>query len=218
MLKQLLPNFFRCPKCKHYMEVVPGELDPNLRTADGKEISKPAQEHFSQCRVRCFNCHENFCTQCKAAPYHLGYNCEQWDIQKKLDKCRFCQEMMNDVPLSDKPAFKHVCRNEACIKLCEKTCEKVKNCGHPCNGFKEEAACMPCLHQDCVKQNDVPTLGINDDTYCPFCFTECLRYGPCVQLKCKHIFHADCISEKIKRKWDPTQPINCNFIDCPACN
>jgi hypothetical protein len=135
------------------MEVIPGELDTSIRTAEGKELSKPAQEHFSSFRVRCFNCHENFCTQCRTAPYHLGYDCDTWEIYKNLDKCRFCVEMMVDLPSSEVLAFKHVCRNENCIKLCDKTCEKILNCNHPCNGFKGEAACMPCLHKDCVKKN-----------------------------------------------------------------
>ena len=42
LLKKELPNFFRCPKCKYYMEVMPGEMDTNIKAADGKEISKPA--------------------------------------------------------------------------------------------------------------------------------------------------------------------------------
>ena len=133
------------------MEVCPGEIDTYIKMPDGKELSKPAQLHFSEFRVRCFNCHENFCTECKTAPYHLGYDCKQWDIQKQLEKCRFCQEMMTEAPLSPAvPAFKHICRNEACIKLCDTICQKVNPCGHPCNGFKGEAKCMPCLHEDCL--------------------------------------------------------------------
>ena len=88
--------------------------------------------------------------------------------------------MMVDLPSSEVLAFKHVCRNENCIKLCEKTCEKILNCNHPCNGFKGEAACMPCLHEDCVKKIEEKTLGVDLDNFCSFCYTECLRYGPCV--------------------------------------
>ncbi len=162
------------------MDFIPGELDTNIKMADGKEMSKPAQLHFSECRVRCFNCHENFCTKCMATPYHLGYDCAQWDFQKHLDKCRFCSEMMTDLPISENAAFKHVCRNESCIKLCDKVCQKVHPCGHPCNGFKGEAKCMPCLHEDCLKKTEAQTLGVTLDSYCAFCYTDALRYGSCV--------------------------------------
>ena len=218
ILQELMASLTKCPKCYSYMEVIPGEIDTSVKMPDGKELAKPAQIHFSEFRVRCFNCHDNFCTKCRASPYHLGYDCEQWEFQKNLAKCRFCSEMMVDLPLNPLPAFKHVCRNEACIKLCDTVCQKVNPCGHPCNGFKAEAKCMPCLHEDCQEKNKATTLGVTLDDFCAFCYTESLRYGACVQLSCKHIFHADCLHTKVKGKWDPCKAINCNFVDCPACN
>jgi hypothetical protein len=36
------------------------------------------------------------------------------------------------------PAFHNVCKDSECIKLCDKFCNKILGCSHPCNGFSNE--------------------------------------------------------------------------------
>jgi E3 ubiquitin-protein ligase MYCBP2 len=122
------------------------------------------------------------------------------------------------VSLSKVEAFKYVCRDDNCLALCNKVCQKMHPCGHPCNGFKDEAKCMPCLHESCVKANEAQTLGTTEFSDCMICYTDPLRQAPCIQFKCKHIFHVDCITEKVRRRWEAGNNINFSFIECPACN
>jgi Ring finger domain len=114
------------------------------------------------------------------------------------------------------PAFKDVCRNQDCLELMRKTCEKVLPCGHPCCGFVNELLCLPCLDPGCVKRATEKTLSKNCDEFCEICYTAGLGQAPCVQLKCKHIFHVDCITTRVKGKW-PGPRIVFGFLDCPAC-
>ena len=37
-----------------------------------------------------------------------------------------------------KPAFRDVCRKQECLDLMGKSCDKVHECGHACNGFAGE--------------------------------------------------------------------------------
>lgn len=63
-------------------------------------------------------------------------------------------------PPSMKPAFKDVCRKPECIDLMNKSCEKLHDgCKHACSGFKDERQCLPCLNEECVKNDEHLTLG-----------------------------------------------------------
>ena len=55
-----------------------------------------------------------------------------------------------------------------------------------------------------------------EDDYCTICYTAGFGQAPCVQLECKHIFHLECILNKVKKKW-PGPRIVFNFLECPSC-
>ena len=117
------------------MEVVQGQVDYKTKDDAGQAITKQAAEHMSKYRVRCHGCEKNFCCKCQAEPYHIGKTCEEFKEHKEASKCRFCFSKLKQAPPSVKPAFKNVCREQACVELMNKTCDKVLECGHPCNGF-----------------------------------------------------------------------------------
>lgn len=123
--------------------------------------------------------------------------------------------MIKGAPPSAKPAFRDVCRKQECINAMNHTCDKVKACGHPCYGFRDEAICLPCLHPDCADQNE-DLKGANAEEYCSICYVEGLGAKPAVRLDCKHIFHVDCVMEKIKKRW-PGPRIVFGFLDCSSC-
>ena len=171
---------------------------------------------MSKSRVRCGSCQKNFCAECQSEPYHLGKTCQQHKEFKEAAKCRYCLNKLTQPPPSMLPAFKEVCRSPQCVDLMAKSCQKMLACGHPCCGMKDERVCMPCLHPDCVSNNQDATLGAHGDEYCNICYTEGLGQAPCVQLECKHIYHYECILTKVKGKW-PGPRIVFSFLDCPAC-
>ena len=82
-------DLVECP-CGNLIEVVQGEV-VQVKKEDGKAITKTAAQHMSKFRVRCPECGSNFCVKCKAAPYHLGQSCEQFEKAKHQKKCRFCK-------------------------------------------------------------------------------------------------------------------------------
>lgn len=97
------------------------------------------------------------------------------------------------------------------------TCDKMLPCGHPCCGFSGETKCLPCLQPECIEKmskEDAPLSNIDD--FCSICFTEGLGQQPCVRLGCRHIFHIDCLKERIKSQWNGPRIIF-NYLDCPEC-
>ena len=76
-------------------------------------------------------------------------------------------------------------------------------------------ACLPCLQPDCVASSADVDQMIADD-YCNICFTEGLGAAPCVQLKCKHIFHEHCIKKKMAASW-PGARMTFDFMNCSLC-
>ena len=200
------------------IEVVQGEIDRSIKDSNGNPLSEEALLHFSGYRVRCNSCEKNFYTACSLSPYHLGMTCEQYKQSLIVDRCRFCSVVMKEPSISDQPAFKLVCRDINCIALTEKMCNKVLPCTHACNGCANEPACLPCLHPQCVKLNEIATLSADSEQYCSVCFTDSLAYGPCIQFKCKHIFHLDCIQSKIAKKWEGSAHIKLSYMECPACS
>ena len=76
--------------CGNAIEVLKGEIDYNVKKEDGSGITKTAAKHMAQFRIRCNECEKNFCKSCKVEPYHIGFNCAQYQKNKNQRKCKFC--------------------------------------------------------------------------------------------------------------------------------
>ena len=108
-----------------------------------------------------------------------------------------------------------ICSDEDCQRRSSKCCKTVLKCGHPCYGFSGEKNHLPCLHEDCIATTTDSDLPCGDD-FCTICWIEPLQRSPCVRLDCGHIFHLECLVEKIKAGW-PTTRITFDFMNCPLC-
>lgn len=100
--------------------------------------------------------------------------------------------------------------------MIKQSCDKIHPCGHPCKGFAREKKCLPCLHPDCVAENPDVTMGEDDSSFCSICFISGIGDQPSVQLGCRHIFHVECIAEKVRQKWSGPR-ITFLFKTCPSC-
>ena len=94
-----------------------------------------------------------------------------------------------------------------------KKCDLVKDCGHACNGVKGEAECIPCLDAGCI---DAESRLPNDEELCMICYTSELKEEACVELGCGHVFHANCVHNLLKHRWN-TLKISFAFMSCPQC-
>ena len=63
----------------------------------GNVLSKEAAEHYGKFRIWCPACEKNFCSKCKANPYHTGFTCEGLKRHKEAVKCRFCNSIIEEV-------------------------------------------------------------------------------------------------------------------------
>ncbi|CDW75269.1 e3 ubiquitin-protein ligase [Stylonychia lemnae] len=194
-LLQGLDNVAKC-KCGNMMLVEQGDIDLLQKDIFGQPIS-----------------------YCNQEPYHLGKTCEEFEKFKSSSKCRFCLEQLTCPSVSHMPAFQEVCRKVQCKEMMEKSCDKInEECKHPCCGFKDEVICLPCLKEDCVKKDPSKTLECNGNDYCTICYVEQLDTRHCIQLECKHIFHLDCMIQRVKLKWNGSiNGINFNYLECPSC-
>lgn len=201
-------------QCGNVMEVEEGKVDYNQKDDDGKKLNRRAAEHMSKYRVRCSACNNNFCTSCKTQPYHIGKTCEEHKAFAESVKCRFCGDA---IPGGNKEgAFKDVCNKKECKGMIKASCDKVHPCGHPCKGFHGERKCLPCLHPDCVSEDPDKTMGEDDSSFCSICFISGIGDQPSIQLGCRHIFHVECIAEKVRQKWAGPR-ITFLFKTCPSC-
>jgi len=89
------------PNCGAVIMLEETKVDYNVKDDNGKIMSRQAAEHMAKYRVRCQQCSQNFCANCKATPYHLGKNCEEAAKFKAALKCRFCWEMLTQPSISD---------------------------------------------------------------------------------------------------------------------
>lgn len=195
---------------------------------DGRKLSRSAWVHFNQFRLRCRECQQDFCANCKISPYHLGMNCEQYIEYQKAKKCRFCQSSLlpgQFAPLSSYPALQNCCKNEVCIEIREMSCEKTLKCSHYCGGGRGELKCLPCLEEECIEKlssNDQKTSitlipSQNKHDFCPICWVSQLGDEPSIQLiKCGHIVHLKCAQKVIQTRWN-TAHIHFAFQNCPLC-
>lgn len=164
-------------------------------------------------RIKCNECNKNFCTQCKAEPYHIGKNCDQAHARA----CRYCQEQLKQPSPSMKPAFRDVCRKPDCFNLMQESCDKMLPCGHPCYGSAAETKCLPCLEPECIeKMNQAVAPKENKDDFCNICWCTSLGQAPSLKLSCGHIYHTECLKQQISNRWNGPR-IVFNYLNCPQC-
>ena len=98
-------------------------------------------------------------------------------------------------------------------------CNKVKECGHECDGVRGEPVCMPCLHVDCGAETAAEALlreiSVTNDDECGICFAG-LSVAPCLQVCKNHVFHASCVRLLIESRWT-TMSISFAYLGCPTC-
>eukprot|EP00347_Sterkiella_histriomuscorum_P011102 403373749 len=204
-------KYYVCKKCNHTTSVQRGEVYYNIKNKYGQQMSADAAINYNLNKIQCEKCKYIFCNKCKIEPYHLGYTCEEYKTYLDTRVCRFCRNVIGKNKQQLYPneiAFEDVCNSDSCRELLEASCSKVhKNCGHTCNGTKNEVTCLPCLNQTCVNENQDLTFGVNQQECCSICYTDELGQSPTVQLNCKHMFHKNCLKTILKQKYQ-TQRIS----------
>ena len=97
----------------------------------------------------------------------------------KAPKCRFCHSV---IPEEDEEAVQIlVCSNLECVTKSNNVCPKRhSNCNHPCQGFKNEKNCLPCLNKYCARKNEKKLRGQDIDSFCTICYVEDFRSAACV--------------------------------------
>lgn len=187
--------------CGAVISLVQGDVDYNVKDDKGALISRHAAEHMSRQRVRCQGCQTIFCAECKTEPYHVGYTCAEKAQLDASVKCRFCQNPIEERKGPEGDVFRDVCDRPDCQEMINGSCPLQLECGHICHGFRGEEKCLPCIDPECVEKNPDITLSESADDFCSICFISGLGDKPTIQLGCKHMFHVECLLEKIRQKW-----------------
>ena len=75
---------------------------------------------------------------------------------------------------------------------------------------------MPCLNEDCLDKLEGNHLLPSGGELCTICYTGEPETEACVQLRCGHVFHANCVYKLLKFRWT-TLKISFAFMSCPQC-
>lgn len=97
-------------------------------------------------RVRCRDCNTVFCADCKRVPYHKGHTCAGFVEFQKARHCRFCGTQltqMNTAKDAPGPGLRDCCTEEECLDKRDVCCSRIKGCGCPCNGVRDEKEEVP---------------------------------------------------------------------------
>ena len=197
------PSVLRCPSCGILIERV--ESSTTARSS-----------HYDRFRIRCRSCSAAFCSSCSQHPYHEGLSCKDHQLTLLRPPCRFCGKPIapQQLPSSDSDGDgsegNPQCRAPACLVAASQTCQRVLACGHRCYGARDESACLPCLHRGCGAAQ-------TDADLCSVCYVDPLAAAPCVQLRCGHVFHLECVRQKLTSGWTARR-ISFHFACCPLCN
>ncbi|CAI2366961.1 unnamed protein product [Moneuplotes crassus] len=206
-------GFVRC-RCGEEVEVKNKKVNYNLKDEEGYPVSKEASECYAKYRTKCNQCNDELCGKCMLTPFHLGFTCSQYREYIESEKCRYCGYPVKKK--RKKGILQFVCSKFECKNIAKHSCSEILDCGHVCRGVRKEEECLPCLEADCVERNEKATLSENTMSNCTICFTDPLGQLPCVQLECKHIFHAECLEKKVEMKWAGPR-IHFSYKKCPAC-
>lgn|SRR3990167_560670 len=165
-LNEHATQFVQCPNpgCEFFFEWVgiPGEYKQIYRD-DDEDPSQEAILHYQRCRIRCRNCSEEFCTECKKIPYHEGYTCAEYKLNCSVVHCRFCDKLLRSKDPQEIKRQLALLPKQAST-IVDNTCDSCKwkndvvhtgiagSCLHQkyCTSF-HLGSCPPCLHPDCVE-------------------------------------------------------------------
>ncbi|CAD8183249.1 unnamed protein product [Paramecium pentaurelia] len=203
-----LQNIIECCNCKERFCFQKGNIEEKIQDQNGKLVQGEQLKHYIENRFKCSKCHTEQCKNCMSVPYHTNMTCEEYKINKAAVKCRLC-EQPTEIQKNQPEALQTICQQQDCQNRSKKLCTIKLKCGHFCQGLNN-TPCLPCLNEKCAKDQ-------NEDDYCNICFTEALKSQPCVQTTCGHIFHEDCLRQKLDAKWNGPR-IVFNFMKCPLCN
>jgi len=140
-------------------------------------------------------------------------------------KCRWCKDPITEEHLATTGPPKDPLRM-VCSKCREKenSClDKTHECGHPViwhNSMPSSKSMPACIMPKCVETRAQTTgedIQITAEDFCAICWVEELGAQPCLKLNCGHVFHAECVKDKLKHRWKPGTPVNISFLECPLC-
>jgi IBR domain, a half RING-finger domain/C2 domain len=218
-----------CPSCNATFELGSHsgasriESLTNELGIDRRPLSGPAQKDYLTNRFRCRDCHYEFCLSCKLSPYHLGMTCAEYKSFKVAPKCRFCECRLLDRHRMENPAspvIRDVCNDDACVKKASQVCLQFSSCGDPahfCPGVHGESKCPPCLLSGdaCAGERAQAGVVVDGKDLCGICCVEELRSAPVILLKCKHMFHEECVRNRIIA--GSGRRITFGHVSCPLC-
>jgi hypothetical protein len=209
-----IPGLVKC-HCGNMWITEKGDAIFTEKLPDGKQISEDAAYHKAEFWVRCPDpsCERIFCYACQESPYHDGFTCRTFKENKELVRCWNCKDVIEGFNGDLNNPF---CMKEACQREANGQCSNTLDCTHGCRGYKGEEVCLPCLNEQCVRENPEKTLGLNEFDFCQICWVSGLGDRPSIKLGCDHIFHVECLLEKIKNKWSGPW-ITFSYLDCPSC-
>eukprot|EP00494_Astrolonche_serrata_P031945 UN32214 len=216
-------NYVTCPNCSSTWEFIKGSISdaPNFSLElgiDNRPIKTLAQQHYLSHRVCCRECGTNFCRSCREVGYHKGFSCEDYEIYKNAEHCRYCSvAIMPETKCESCPsaALENICNNPLCLEKRKNACVHTLPCGHPCFGIRGEKECPPCLHPECQEEEKIVNIQKCDE-FCNICFSDSLSSRPVIQLDCGHIFHHSCVNNIINQKQDNPR-VQFGYLQCPLC-
>jgi len=170
-----------------------------------KEVSSFRQLH----RFRCRKCFIDFCDVCRVTPFHDQFTCASLAAYEKAPKCRYCNERVTGVEGDANSIV--VCNAAECQAKKVVACDTIHKCGHPCGGLRFEAKHLPCLNENCVDGGQL------SDDFCNICWVDELGAAPSIQLNCGHVFHFNCVKQRIDSRWGGAR-ISFAFAGCPLCH
>jgi hypothetical protein len=176
-------QFVQCPKCSNAMEIeyhsFASKSSPDYQPAeavgiDNQPLTEDAKKHFLANRLMCAPCGLNFCRSCRQQPYHLGFDCKEYNLFLQAPKCRFCGVAVTDRnKLQVKGAVVPQCCSAVdCAQKSAVCCKKILGCGHFCAGCVDEKQCPPCLHPDCEQAAQAARVFQTAENECAICFAE----------------------------------------------
>jgi hypothetical protein len=211
VLPQILTDIIVCPHCSEQFEYngsYSNKFLPATKINGNPCIrNNTVDSHYVANRIKCIKCDKDFCKLCPNSKngYHTGFTCEEYyTYLSSPDKCKFCMELIIDGHCETDKCYEYslMLSEEQHFMQCQNTKDINSPHLHPNHGFDKYELCLKCVEME------------NED--CFLCMGDELRKQPCIKLDCGHIFHKNCIDEKLTKKHH-TDYVVMNYIKCPVC-